>query len=163
MAIEFGRMTKSERVAWEAAELERKLRLRVELKATRGIHVTVEEERARLALWNRMENWELAELEFDARGMILPESLPERLGGRSKKLAVVNPEPEHSEPVEADEKQEEDEKMAAVEDEDAVGSTKVTIRLDNRIIAAFRALGPGYQAKINDALLRIVKAGLEGL
>ena len=41
--------------------------------------------------------------------------------------------------------------------------TKVTIRLDRRVLAAFRALGPGYQAKMNEVLLKMVRSGLEGL
>ncbi len=40
--------------------------------------------------------------------------------------------------------------------------TKVltTIRLDADIIAFFRAQGPGYQSRINDALRRIKRRGL---
>lgn len=41
--------------------------------------------------------------------------------------------------------------------------TKVltTIRLDADVIAFFRAQGPGYQSRINDALRRIKKQGLK--
>ena len=40
--------------------------------------------------------------------------------------------------------------------------TKVltTIRLDADVIAFFRALGPGYQSRINDALRRVKERGL---
>ena len=41
--------------------------------------------------------------------------------------------------------------------------TKVvtTIRLDADVIAFFRALGPGYQSRINDALRRVKEQGLK--
>lgn len=40
--------------------------------------------------------------------------------------------------------------------------TKVqtTIRLDADVLAYFRAIGPGYQTQINEALRKVVKRGL---
>ena len=40
--------------------------------------------------------------------------------------------------------------------------TKVqtTIRLDADVLAYFRAIGPGYQTQINDALRKVAKRGL---
>lgn len=42
--------------------------------------------------------------------------------------------------------------------------TKVltTIRLDADVIAFFRSLGPGYQARINNVLRRVKERGLSG-
>ncbi|MBI4194563.1 MAG: BrnA antitoxin family protein [Betaproteobacteria bacterium] len=42
--------------------------------------------------------------------------------------------------------------------------TKVltTLRLDADVIAFFRAQGPGYQSRINEALRRVKKRGLTG-